>query len=212
MCGGHYVKARTDKSIFNGVCIHREWYRKIAGKHGENVLRPHEAICDILKNSKGVNVFVRIGSDFSMGVIRMEQKRYLNRYKSFQCSLSSLEEARKRDLTDDFVISGTVQKFCLTFDISWKVMKDIIVGYHKISSFASGSPRETLRMAAQLGIISGDIWMKMLLDRNELTHDYDGSLARNAANKIVELYLPVFEHFRDIAARYMDQMEKDDKL
>lgn len=157
-------------------------------------------------------IFGRIGSELSTGEIKMNQKKYLNRYKSFLCSLTSLAEARKRDLTDDFVISGTVQKFCLTFDISWKVMKDIIVDYHKVSSFASGSPRETLRMAAQLGVISGDIWMKMLLDRNALTHDYDGSLARDAAHKIVELYLPVFEDFRDTAARYMDQMEKDDKL
>ncbi len=144
--------------------------------------------------------------------VKMNQKKYLNRYKSFQCSLSSLERARKRDLEDDFVISGTVQKFCLTFDISWKVMKDIIVGYHKVNSFASGSPRETLRIAAQLGLISGDIWMKMLLDRNALTHDYDGSMAKDAVQRIVELYLPVLEQFCIDASGYMDKMEKDDKL
>lgn len=46
----------------------------------------------------------------------MFQKKYLNRYRSFWSSLTSLQKARQRDLTDDFVISGTVQKFCLTFD------------------------------------------------------------------------------------------------
>lgn len=140
------------------------------------------------------------------------ESKYINRYNTFCSSLKNLEKSRHADPKADFVLEGTVLNFNLTFDISWKVMKDIIVGYHKVSSFASGSPRETLRMAAQLGVISGDIWMKMLLDRNALTHDYDGSLARDAAHKIVELYLPVFEDFRDTAARYMDQMEKDDKL
>ena len=143
------------------------------------------------------------------GKEQMEQKRYRNRFQSFEKSLASLEEARTRDLTDTFVISGTVQKFCLTFDISWKVMKDIVVGYHKIESFASGSPRETLQISAQLGLISGDIWIRMLLERNELTHDYDGSLEKEAAKRIVDWYLPVFEKFRDTAAVYLDKMDQD---
>jgi nucleotidyltransferase substrate binding protein (TIGR01987 family) len=142
----------------------------------------------------------------------MLQKKYLNRYRSFRSSLASLQKARQRDLTDDFVISGTVQKFCLTFDITWKVMKDVIVGYHKVVSFASGSPRETLRMAGQLGLISGDVWMKMLLDRNELTHDYDGSLARNSVRRIIDLYLPLLEQFSATASEYMKKMEEDDDL
>ena len=142
----------------------------------------------------------------------MFQKKYLNRYRSFRSSLASLQKARQRDLTDDFVISGTVQKFCLTFDIAWKVMKDVIVGYHKVVSFASGSPRETLRMAGQLGLISGDVWMKMLLDRNELTHDYDGSLARNSVRRIIDIYLPLLEQFSSTASEYMKMMEEDDDL
>ncbi|MCM1282767.1 MAG: nucleotidyltransferase substrate binding protein [Muribaculaceae bacterium] len=61
-----------------------------------------------------------------------------------------------------FVLSGTVQKYNLTFDISWKVMKDIIVKYHKKSDFAAGSPREVLRAAHSVDLIDNDIWMEML--------------------------------------------------
>ncbi|MCC6095729.1 MAG: nucleotidyltransferase substrate binding protein [Eubacterium sp.] len=142
----------------------------------------------------------------------MEQKKYLNRYTSFLNSLSSLEKARNRDLSDDFVVSGTVQKYCLTFDISWKVMKDILTGYHKITDFASGSPRETLRTAFQAGLITGDVWMRMLLDRNNLTHDYDGTLANEAVHRIIEIYLPVFEEFRDTATSYIKKIGQDDAL
>ena len=56
------------------------------------------------------------------------ESKYINRFKSFCKSLDGLLKAKNRDASDDFVLSGTVQKFNLTFDISWKVMKDIIVG------------------------------------------------------------------------------------
>ncbi len=59
-----------------------------------------------------------------------------NRYHSFCSSLEGLQKARLRDSKDEFVLSGTVQKYNLTFDISWKVMKDILVKYHGIQSFA----------------------------------------------------------------------------
>ena len=100
-------------------------------------------------------------------------KKYIERFNSFKKSLQALERMRDRDdLTDEYTMSGAVQKFNLTFDISWKVMKDIIVNYHKISDYATGSPRETLRMAERTGIIDDDICMHKLKDRNELTHDY----------------------------------------
>lgn len=129
-------------------------------------------------------------------------RKYIERYQSFCASLKSLSEAESRDLSDDFVLSGTVQKFSLTFDISWKVMKDIIVKYHKINDFATGSPRETLRIAASVKLIGDDRWMNMLGDRNELTHDYDGTLAKEKVHMIVEEYIPLFEQFREIAEKF----------
>ncbi|MEE8836414.1 MAG: HI0074 family nucleotidyltransferase substrate-binding subunit [Eubacteriales bacterium] len=132
----------------------------------------------------------------------------LNRYKSFVKSLNGLAEAEKRDPSDDFVLSGTIQKFCLTFDISWKVMKDIAVKYYKVLDFATGSPRECLRVACSLKLISDDRWMQMLNLRNELAHDYDGSLAKNAFHTIVEEYIPLFTAFAMKAGRYFEDANK----
>ena len=42
--------------------------------------------------------------------------KFLKRYKSFQNSLDSLAEAKERDMTDSFVLSGTSAKFSITFD------------------------------------------------------------------------------------------------
>ncbi len=129
-------------------------------------------------------------------------RKYIERYHSFCSSLESLMGARDRDLNDEFVLSGTVQKFSLTFDIAWKVMKDIIVKYHKINDFATGSPRETLRIAYSVKLIGDDRWMNMLGDRNGLTHDYDGTMAKEKVHVIVDEYIPLFVKFREVAGEF----------
>ena len=55
-------------------------------------------------------------------------------------------------------------------------MKDILVKQLGITDFAIGSPREGLQSAFTNGLISDDIWLKMLKTRNLLAHDYDLSL------------------------------------
>ena len=118
----------------------------------------------------------------------MEEKFY-RRFQSYRDSLAALSEARTRDLSDSFVLSGTGAKFSITFDLAWKVMKDIIVQYHMISDFPTGSPREVLRKAFEVGLIEDDIWMEMLKVRNEISHDYDGTILKSYCEKIVGNYI-----------------------
>lgn len=42
--------------------------------------------------------------------------KFDRRFQSFCNSLDALAEARERDLTDSFVLSGTSAKFSITFD------------------------------------------------------------------------------------------------
>ena len=100
--------------------------------------------------------------------------KFTNRYKSFCASLDSLAEAKVRDPQDSFVLSAT------------------------------GSPRETLRAAASVNLITDDVWMEMLDKRNELTHDYDGSIAKACFETIVNRYIPLFEQFKDIVKHHHD--------
>ena len=116
----------------------------------------------------------------------------MKRYESFKNSLSSLSEARERDMTDSFVLSGTSAKFSITFDLSWKVMKDILVQYYAITSFVAGSPREVLRESYKANLISDDAWMEMLKVRNELAHDYDCEIVKKHCHTIVEKYIDLF--------------------
>mgnify|MGYP004733502085 FL=1 len=123
-------------------------------------------------------------------------EKFMKRYESFKNSLASLSEARERDMSDSFVLSGTSAKFSITFDLAWKVMKDILVQYYAIISFVAGSPREVLRESFQAGLIHGDEWMMMLKVRNQLAHDYDGMIVKSYCRMIVDVYLNKFEEFQ----------------
>lgn len=130
------------------------------------------------------------------------ENKYINRYNTFCKSLKNLEKSRRADPKADFVLEGTVLNFNLTFDIAWKVMKDILVKEMGVLDFATGSPRETLEQAFTNRIIDDDRWIQMLKARNQLAHDYDGSFATEKFKDIVQVYYPLFEKFRDKAEGY----------
>lgn len=130
------------------------------------------------------------------------ENKYINRYHTFCQSLENLEKSRHADPKADFVLEGTVQNFNLTFDISWKVMKDILIKRMSVMDFAIGSPRETLQAAYMNGLIFDDEWLKMLKVRNQLAHDYDGSLASEAFPLIISVFFDCFEKFKNHVSKY----------
>lgn len=135
-------------------------------------------------------------------------EKFNRRFLSFCKSLDALAEARQRDLTDSFVLSGTSAKFSITFDLSWKVMKDILVQYYAITNFVAGSPREVLKKAYQADMISNDKWMEMLKVRNELAHDYDCEIVKEHCHMIVDEYIDLFYDFETKVKKLMDTEEK----
>ncbi|WP_347224324.1 HI0074 family nucleotidyltransferase substrate-binding subunit [Bacteroides congonensis] len=120
----------------------------------------------------------------------------MRRFQSYKNSLKSLSEARDRDMSDSFVLSGTSAKFSITFDLAWKTMKDILIEYYAITDFVAGSPREVLKKAFQVGMITGDVWMQMLEVRNRLTHDYDGEIVKEHCRTIIDVYIGKLEEFQ----------------
>lgn len=124
--------------------------------------------------------------------------KFKKRFESFCNSLKALTEARERDFSDSFVISGTGAKFSITFDLAWKVMKDILIQHYAIIGFVTGSPRDVLREAFKANLICDDGWMEMLKVRNELTHDYDDAVVKAHCEMIVGKYIDLFYEFEKI--------------
>lgn len=126
----------------------------------------------------------------------MEEK-FIKRYSSFTNSLDVLSEAKTKDLSDSFILSGISAKFCITFDLSWKVMKDILTQYYAINDFVTGSPKDVLRASYNAKLISDDTWMEMLKVRNNLIHDYNGDILKKYCSKIISTYIKIFYDFKD---------------
>ena len=131
------------------------------------------------------------------------ERKYFNRYESLQKSLANLQLSRGHDKDAPFVLPATVQNYNLTFDLAWKVMKELVTQEFGLTDFATGSPRETLKSAFSVNLINDDKWMDMLRVRNTLAHDYDGQVALKYYDDIVGDYFVLMESFvRDIERYY----------
>lgn len=66
-------------------------------------------------------------------------------------------------------------------------MKD----YLETEGYQVKSPRETIKVAFQIGIIQdGHIWIEALSSRNLTSHTYDEALAEKLIQLIKEKYIP----------------------
>lgn len=124
---------------------------------------------------------------------------FIVRFEKFRDSLSSLEKINNIEWPDNedlfgFIWCGVISKFCITFDLSYKLAKDILVEYHGVADFAKGSPREILKTAFQADIIDDEAWLQMLKARNEIVHEYkELSVVDDWCEKITTTYLPLFQ-------------------
>lgn len=115
----------------------------------------------------------------------------LNRFKErkveFIRATEKLEEALKEETTE-IVIDGILHRFEFTFELAWKTMKDYLE-YEGIIE-KTGSPREVIKEAFSSGLIeNGDIWIKMMLARNALSHLYDEETSREIYDDIKNAYI-----------------------
>ena len=132
--------------------------------------------------------------------------------KKFDNYVSNLEILRKADsenLENEFIISGIIDKFFIQFELSWKVLKELL-RYEGSREARSGSPREILKAAYSVyDFINEDVWIEMLKSRNDVTHIYDGEAAKRLVNIILQKYIPEFLRMqKGILERYGDILQQ----
>ena len=133
------------------------------------------------------------------------------RLEELSLELNDLKSGKERDYrTDFFLLKGLIKSFEMCFDLSWKVMKDIIRDYYGTNDYALGSPGENIRVAYRNGLIEDDAtWLKLLRTRNRLVHDYDGEYAETVADEIVEEYTPFLVEFESRMYSFVNEHEED---
>lgn len=116
----------------------------------------------------------------------------MKKYDNFHSHLQVMNKAHLEDLTNEFIISGIIDKFFIQFELGWKVLKELLK-YEGRQEGNSGSPREIIKAAyACYNFIEEDVWLNMLKDRNDCTHIYNENMAKELVGKIIKLYIPAF--------------------
>lgn len=116
--------------------------------------------------------------------------RWKQRFGNFQKAYLFLKEAVEKEVYDPLQAAGLVQSFEFTFELAWKTIKD----YQTMMGVELNFPREVIKEAYKEQLITdGHMWIKMLEQRNELTHRYDEAQANKATHLIRDEYFPAIQ-------------------
>ena len=133
----------------------------------------------------------------------------MKRFDSYTSALSVLKTAHEQDLANEFIQGGVIDKFFVQFELGWKLFKQLL-SYEGDPVSASGSPRDIIKAAYRyFDCMDEDIWLCMLRDRNNTSHEYDSSKARSLVDVIIERYIPEFQRVEDgIRERYGELLDR----
>ena len=96
----------------------------------------------------------------------------MKKYENYAANLKVLSSAKNEDLSNEFIISGIIDKFFIQFELGWKLLKELMK-YEGNSQAASGSPRAIIKEAyASYSFLDETLWLSMLEARNDMTHIY----------------------------------------
>ena len=70
----------------------------------------------------------------------------MKKFDNFVSHLNVLERAKDEDISNEFIVSGIIDKFSIQFELGWKVLKELLK-YEGNSVANTGSPREILKAA-----------------------------------------------------------------
>lgn len=123
----------------------------------------------------------------------MQDIRWKQRFENFEKAFLLLRSSfdKESDFTD-LEKEGLIQRFEYTFELSWKTLKD----YLEFSGIKleETTPRNVIKLAFASGVIKdGELWIKMLIQRNLLSHTYNQEVFNTAIDSIKKEFLPLLD-------------------
>ena len=90
---------------------------------------------------------------------------------------------------------GAIQRFEFTFELAWKVLKDKME--HDGLTIDQISPRAVVRLAYQANYIDdAEVWLRMIGDRNLMSHTYDSAKFEAVLQSVAREYLPMLSEWQ----------------
>lgn len=120
--------------------------------------------------------------------------RWQQRFKNFQRAFLLLREALEKDPAQlsQLEKEGIIQRFEYTFELAWKVLKDKME-YDGLE-IDQISPKVVVRQAyAAKYLDNAESWLRMIGDRNLMSHTYDFSKFEAVIKTLRAEYLPMLD-------------------
>lgn len=117
----------------------------------------------------------------------------MKKFENFCSALQNLKEIFDfEEPYGNVVLTGLVGLYEICFEQSWKAMKEILER-DGIPAGQTGSPRQILKSAYQIGLIDNeDLWLSALRTRNNISHSYNEKIALDIVKQTKELYYQMF--------------------
>jgi nucleotidyltransferase substrate binding protein (TIGR01987 family) len=119
------------------------------------------------------------------------QQRFQNFDRAFTLLATALRD-RPLDAYSALEQEGIIQRFEYAYELAWKTMKDYLQANGVIISPVT--PREVIKQAFVAGVVDdGQVWVDMMLHRNELSHTYDFNKFRAVLDAALTRYGPAMQ-------------------
>ena len=117
----------------------------------------------------------------------------MKKYENFCASLENMKDIYNyEEPYDNVVLTGLVGLYEITFEQSWKMMKEILE-IHGFAEGATGSPKMILRTAYKAGMIKDEeLWLSALQERNNVTHSYNRKIAMGIITQEKQKFYKMF--------------------
>lgn len=122
----------------------------------------------------------------------------MKKYDNFCAALNNLKDIYNYDEPyNNVVLTGLAALYEICFEQSWKAMKEILQ-MNGVSESQTGSPRQILKSAYQVGMIKDEeAWLSALVTRNNVAHAYNRVIALDIVRQAKEKYYNLFRDLKD---------------
>ena len=122
----------------------------------------------------------------------------MKKYENFCSSLGNMKDIYNyKEPYDNVVLTGLVGLYEITFEQSWKMMKEILQN-HGYEEGATGSPKIILISAYKAGMIKDEeLWLRALQARNNVTHSYNQKIALSIVSEAKTEFYKMFVDLKE---------------
>ncbi len=129
-----------------------------------------------------------------MKMSNLKEVRWKQRFENYKKFYDLLEKYVDQSTYTELEQAGLIQIFEMSFELSWKVIKD----YLESEGYEISSPREAIKKAFEIGLIQdGEVWLEALVSRNTSVHTYDKSKIEALVDVVKEEYYPLLKSLKE---------------